>query len=549
MRELLNMAVEGAKDNSGNVAILLPWLFLFLGLTVVEAVSHLFNRFLMQRFADDAELSITTKILDHAARLDVAFFEDPRFQDIIHRARQNTANHFSRFMSDILLFITRFVQTATLISILAFIEPIAIVVLIPLTLPHFHFRWRLSKRHYLEEHRRATKRRWSSYFISLLTARQSVQEVKLLGLAPIFIKRFRSIMTEFRHQKRKRYITGFSGDSVFAVLTTVAFFAMFTRVFHRFFQGSLLIGDVVVFGTVGLRLRGALETVVASISRAMENALYVSNLREFLKVQPGIEPTRGQKPSSTRGEIKLCNVSFTYPGTDALALSNISLCLTPGETVALVGENGAGKTTLVKLIARFYDPNVGSVFYDGIDLRELSLDYLYRQIAFVPQSFGRYEATASENIAYGDWNRLQQDRAQIERIAHYAGVNKMIEKMPQGYDTIIGRMFGEYDLSGGEWQQIALARAFARDATLLILDEPTSNLDAKAEYELFNRYRELSKGKTTILISHRFSTVSMADRILVMDKGRIVEAGTHSELITNKGHYATLYELHQRQKI
>ena len=228
-------------------------------------------------------------------------------------------------------------------------------------------------------------------------------------------------------------------------------------------------------------------------------------------------------------------------------MKDISLSIKPGETIALVGENGAGKTTLVKLIARLYDPDEGSIWLDGVNIKELSVVSLYNKISFVFQTFGRYEATAGENIAYGDLQQVMGNPEKIEQIARLARVHNMIQAMPQGYDTMLGRMFGELTLSEGQWQQIALARAFARDALLLILDEPTSNLDARSEYEVFSRFQEIAKGRTTILISHRFSTVSMADRILVMDKGQIVEQGSHQELIARGGHYASLYRLHLRQ--
>jgi ATP-binding cassette subfamily B protein len=244
--------------------------------------------------------------------------------------------------------------------------------------------------------------------------------------------------------------------------------------------------------------------------------------------------------------VELRNVSFTYAGAPRPALAAISLRIARGETIALVGENGAGKTTLVKLIARLYDPDEGCVLFGGIDVRALPRDELHQRIAFVLQGFGRYEASAADNIAYGDWRRLLSDREGVQRVARTAGVDEMISALPHGYDTLLGRTFGEQELSAGQWQKIALARAFARDADVLILDEPTSNLDARAEHALFTQFRRLAEGRTTIIVSHRFSTVSMAQRIVVLDKGRIVESGTHAELLSRAGNYAGLYELQQR---
>ncbi len=547
MRKLINDAVEAAGQATQGLGPLLPWLVLSLGLTIAGAVTGLADRFLTQCFADEVDLDVNSQILEHAARLDVALFEDLRFQDTIHLAQRNTAKHVSQLLSSTLSFSRQLVQTVSLAAVLAAIEPWVIAAWIPFASAHTVFQWRLSQRLYLEEYGRAFKRRWSRYFVSLLTSRRSVAEVKLLALAPILIERFRSLMAEFRDQNRRIYQRAFVGDALFSALTSAAFFFMLAWVYRRFLQGTLPVGDVVVFGTVGLRLRGVLQSTVSAITGAMEHALYVSNLRDFLSIEPRIEPALGLTPTVTRGEIEFRDVTFTYPGADRPALVSVSFRVAPGETVALVGRNGAGKTTLVKLIARFYDPDSGSILLDRVDLRDLALDYLHRQMSFVFQNLGRYEATAADNIAYGDWQRLLQHRERVQRIAEYAGVGAMIEGMPQAYDTLLGRRFGEYDLSVGQWQQMAIARASARNATVLILDEPTSNLDAAAEYKLFQRFRQLAEGKTTILISQRFTTVSMADRIIVLDEGQVVETGAHRALLDKDGHYAALYYLQCKQ--
>jgi len=547
MRGLINSVVEATKLQSDQLTPLLPWLFLGLGLTIMMAVSELLHKFLVGRLADEVDISITSKILNHAARLDVAFFEDPRNQDIIHRARQDSSHHLSSFLVTTLTLISSVIQIVSLVVILIMVEPLTIVVLFPLAIPHFLFQWFTSMRYYQTAYKLATKRRWSQYFSSLLTGRESVAEVKLLGLAPLIIDKFRSIMIEFRDQNRKRYLYRLAGSSVSAVITTIAVYGLFSHVVYKVLKAGLTIGDVAVFAAAALRLRGALELAVLSSASVFEQTLYITNLREFLNIKPHSPNGSGRTLLSPQGRIEFRNVSFGYPGTNMATLSNITFTIEPGETIALVGKNGAGKTTLVKLLARFYDPGEGAILFDGIDTREWSLDYLHQQITFVFQNFIRYEATAHENIAFGNWKRLMHDRKETERIANEAGVSHLIQNLPQGYDTLLGRRFGEHDLSGGQWQHLAIARALARDAKLVILDEPTSNLDAEAEYELFSRFCELARGKTTVLISHRFSTVSMADRILVLDNGRLVESGSHKDLLAKNGQYATLYGFQRKQ--
>ncbi len=546
-RSLVNEVVGLIKGTTLDVSSVIPWLALGLGLALLDALVSLAGVFIQQRLYDDLNLEVTLRLLQHASGLDLATFEDPRVQDIRDRAEQNTARHFVLFVSTSLDAATGIVQVVSLTAVLAVIEPVLTLALLPLFVPYLIFQWRLSRARYSEEHSRTTKRRWTRYFVSRLTSHQTVAEVRLLDLAPLLIKSFRELMEEFRQRDRKLYRRGLVGGVVFALLTTTAYYLAFARVALRAAVGALTVGDVAVYGGAAVRLRNTLESVVRSASQSLEQALYISNLREYLGITPRLTKAGSLRPPAPRGDVLLQSVSFTYPGTAAPAVSDITFHIRPGETVALVGENGAGKTTLAKLISRLYDPDRGRILLDGTDLREWDLEYLYRQVSCVFQSYGRYEATVADNIAFGDWTKLLSDRAQIESVARMANVEEMVRAMPQGYDTLIGRMFGEYDLSGGQWQRLAVARAFAREAALLILDEPTSNLDARAEYDVFARFRQLAHGRTTVLISHRFSTVRMADRIVVLSAGRIVESGTHKALMARGGHYASLYELHRRQ--
>jgi len=546
IRALINAAVE-QSGSGGGLASILPWMGLGLVLTATEAVGRLGRQYLTGRLTDDLDLAVTGRMLEHAARLDVATFESPESQDLLTRARSDTAGHLSRFVSDGLALATSAIQVVSLAAIVVVVEPWALPILLPVAAAHLAYQWRTSRRYYRTVRERTGKLRRARYFASLLTNRLTIPEVKLLQLAPVLIGRFRKLMEEFRDQNRHRFRRRFAGASASALVTTVLVYGLFLRVIQRVFLGALTVGDIAVFGAAVLRLRSAVDQAVSSSASAMEQVLFISSLREFLALEPRIRDHGTAVLPVAKGELEFQDVSFTYPGATTPALSHVSFRVQPGETVALVGRNGAGKTTLVKLIARFHDPDAGRVLVDGVDVRDVSLESLHRQLAFVFQAFGRYEVTAEENLAFGDWQRLLGDREAIAREARRTGVDGLVATLPEGYATPLGRQFGNHEPSGGQWQQIAIARAMARDAAVVVLDEPTSNLDAEQEYEVFRRSRDLARGRTALLISHRFSTVRVADRILVLDGGRLVEQGTHAELAGGQGLYSTLYGLYRRR--
>jgi len=544
-RGVVNAVAAGLNNGQQIPKALIFWLAFGLILSVSEAVSRSASKLFIQRLHDELNLKITANMLSHAVDLDVNFFEDPRFQDILQRARENTATHLSQFVTNILSIITSILQLGSLIVILIVVVPLISVVLIFLGFPYFIFQWKFAKVRYARQHARTTKYRWTSYFVSLITGQRSVAEIKLLDLGPLLVKKYRDLLLEFKTQDRKLYMQNFFGSAVFYLISTTAFYLTFAWIAFMALKGQLTLGDVAMYGGVTSRLSWTIENAVIAVTQALEKALFVSNVIEFMRVTPSVKNLTGPTPKLKHKPIEIRDVSFTYPGSQEPVLSNISMNIYPGETIALVGENGAGKTTLAKLLARLYELEQGAILFDGVDIRDIPIDHLYKEISFVFQEFSRYEATAAENIAYGNWQEMIGAQDRVEKIAHLSGVHDIIMKMPDGYDTLLGRVFGKHTLSGGQWQQIAIARAFAKNASLLILDEPSSNLDARTEYALFSRFKELAKDKTTILISHRFSTVSIADRIVVLDQGRIVEIGTHHELIEKNGYYASLYALHQ----
>lgn len=545
LRGLINAAVA-AQDRSVDAAALLGWVTLAFALAAAEALTALASAYASQRLADELNLHLTGEVLAHAWSLDLAFFEDPARQDLISRIQANAGAQLQAFVLEALGALRHLLTAGALLVVLTAIEPMVLLVVPPFALPFLYFQWRLARQRHAEHQQRATKLRWTSYFVSKLTSSESVPEVKLLDLGSLLIERFRALHTEFRDRDRVLHLRNFRGTSLAAVLTIGALCALFARVAFRTAAGVVSLGDLAIFGGVAIRLRLALNEVVRSVAGGLERLMAITNLREFLEIEPGMASGKGLVPTLDRGAVEIRDLTFAYPGTDEPVLRQLSLDIRAGETLALVGESGAGKSTLVKLLARLYDPDEGQILLDGVDLRDIAPAHLHRRLGLVLQSFGRYEATAAENIAYGDWRRLLEDREEVERLARAVNLHQTIQGLPRHYDTHLGRGFGNVTLSGGEWQRIAMARAFARPASLLILDEPTANLDARTEFELFTRFKQLSSGRTTLLISHRFTTIGLADRIAVLAGGRVVETGGHRELLERRGAYASLYRLYEK---
>ena len=546
VRGLVNAVNDGLADRAAfQPETVYLWLLLGFVATVGTVVTGSATRYLARRFEIDLHYRLHLDILRHTDAMAFVRFEDPQFRDALRRAQESPEAHVARCLTYTLDLLTKAVQILSLMAILFVIEPLLFLLLVPVGIPYLLFQWRLSRRQFDELDARVEKQRWIGYHTGVLSREEQAAEIKLLGLGALFIERCRTLMTEFRDLRARYQRVDFLGNLAFALFSVVAIYLAMSRAAFSIVEGRLTIGDLAIYGSAAAQLRALVEGSIATIAALRWDMLHIGNVRAFLALAPE-RPRHAALRAPLAGGIAFRDVTFTYPGAARPTLANLSFAIEPGETVALVGDNGAGKTTIAKLIACLHDPTDGAVLFDGIDARDLDLAHLRRHVTCLFQHFGRYAATAADNIAFGDWERLLGDEARIETVARAAGVHDLISAMPQGYRTMLGRTFGRYEPSGGQWQQLAIARAIARDARILILDEPTANLDIDTEYRLFLRYRALAEGRTILLISHRFSTVRMADRILVLDGGQVVESGTHDELTRLNGRYAALYELHRR---
>jgi ATP-binding cassette subfamily B protein len=540
-RGLINAVSAGLGGGTGGLPALVPWLLLGVGCTVLEALARAVHDFASRRLQGELTVSLTDEILAHAARLEPAHFEDPRFQDLLEQARRDTAGSFGKFLQGALGASAEGVRIASLTAVLVYIEPLVAVALLLVGLPFLLAKWRFARMRYEEEQQRTTSRRWISYFVSLLVDARSVPEVRILGIGPHLVGRFRTIAEGFRSRDARLHRLVLAGDSVFIAVSVTAFWAAFVWVAIGALRGTETIGDVAVFGGVTARMSFAIEQAVAAFTGALESTLFISNLLAFLK----LEPRRAAPDLTARivapAVLEATGLAFAYPGAPREVLSDLSLSVDAGEIVALAGGNGAGKTTLAKLLARLYEPARGTIQLGGVDLTAASPERAHASVAFLFQEAARFEATLSENVAYGDWESLSRAPERIEGVGRRAGLDALATGMPQGYATLLGRMFGDYTPSGGEWQRIALARALARDAALLVLDEPTLHLDQQAERFFIENLKALCAGRTVVLITHHPPLLSAADRVFFLSGGHVAEEGSHEELLARRGAYSALF--------
>ena len=541
---IIDLVVKALRHAPVNHSAIWKLLILEVIIAIASDTTGRFISLVDSLLGDRFTNHISIRLMEHANSLDLVSFEDPVFYDKMERARRQTTARLG-MLAGLAGMAQQFLTLLSLLSAVIFFSPWLLVLLVAATVPVFFGETRFALLNYSMLYRYTPERRELDYLRYLGASNESAKEIKIFGLGKYLVERSKRLFERFYAENKHLAVKRAAQGTLINLVPTGAYYGAYAFILLRALAGALTVGDLTLMVGAFSRSRTIMENLVSSLVGISEQALFIKDLFDFFATNPAIasRPDAMPVPRPIRRGFEFLNVSFSYPGSDRKVLDNISFEFYPGEKIALVGENGAGKTTLVKLLARLYDPTEGRILLDGVDLRDYDVDDLRHEIGVIFQDYMRYDMLALENIGFGRIDEMQNNE-RITQSAEKSLAASVVAKLPNTYRQMLGRRFeGGVDLSTGQWQKVALARAYMRDAQILILDEPTASLDARAEFEVYQRFVDLTAGKMAVLISHRFSTVRMADRILVLENGQIAEQGSHHDLVKLGGKYAELFEL------
>ena len=540
---IIDEVVRLYELSGGDMTYLWKVVALEFGLVIIAQILNQATSLLNKLLGDLFSNRISTQLIEHAATLDLYQFEDANFYDKLERARRQTTGR-TILMFMVLLQIQNIITLVSLGIGLAAFNPYLLIILVVAVIPSFISESYFNQYTYSLTLSWTPERRELDYLRYIGASDEHAKEIKIFNLSDFIAKRFETIADGYYHANKEVAVKRSFWGGLLIILGTLSYYFAYVVIILQTVSGAITIGSLTFLSSSFSRMRNLLETIMTRFTSIADQAMYLQDLFDFLAIKPQISPNESGKliPKIQKG-ITFENVSFQYPNSEKYAIKNLSFHLNPDEKLALVGENGAGKTTLVKLLARLYEPTEGRILLDGVDLKEFKLSNLRDNIGIIFQDFSRFHLKASENIAIGSIEE-KENQPRIVDAAQKSLADAVVEDLPEKYNQILGKRFEKgIELSGGQWQKIALARAYMREAQILILDEPTAALDARAEHEVFLRFAELIQGKAAVLISHRFSTVRMADRILFLEHGQLLEIGSHEQLLEKDGKYAELFHL------
>lgn len=541
---IIDLVVRAIRHQAIDKTLIWKLLLLELVLAVASDTIARFISLVDSLLGDQFTNFVTIRLMEHATSLDLVSFEDPVFYDKMERARRQASGRLG-MLAMLAGMAQQFLTLLSMLSAVILFSPWLLLLLLGATVPVFLGETRFAMLNYSILFRYTPERRELDYLRWLGASNDSAKEVKIFGLGNYLTDRSRELFERFYADNKRLAVHRATHGALINLFPTLGYYASYAFILVRALQGALTIGDLTLISGAFSRARNIMESLVSGLASVSEQALFIKDLFDYFETKPSIVslPNALPAPRPIKSGFEFQNVSFAYSGSTRLSLTDVSFRFEPGERIALVGENGAGKTTLVKLLARLYDPTGGRILLDGVDLREYSVEDLRSEIGVIFQDYMRYDMLAAENIGFGRIEQLADD-ARIQRSAEKSLAAQVVDKLPAQYKQMLGRRFeGGVDLSTGQWQKIALARAYMRDAQILILDEPTASLDARAEFEVYQRFGDLTASKMAVFVSHRFSTVRMADTILVLEQGRIEEQGSHRQLLALGRKYAELFEL------